>query len=65
MGQITSLFTKEDFESNTPLGSLFLLGFYNQQFAFQQLIEKQKKDKAERKSKGTTKNTTSQSAENE
>lgn len=65
LGQITSLFTKEDFESNTPLGSLFLLGFYNQQFAFQQLIEKQKKDKAERKSKGTTKNTTSQSAENE
>lgn len=61
LGEITSLFTKEDFDSDKPLGSLFLLGFYNQQFAIQQLIEKQKRDKAKRNSKGTNKNTTSQS----
>lgn len=65
LAQIISLFNEEDFVSDDPLGSRFLLGFYSQQFAIQQLIEKQKKEKALRESEGADNNSTSQSDENE
>lgn len=56
LAQIISLFNEEDFVSDDPLGSRFLLGFYSQQFAIQQLIEKQKKEKALRESEGADNN---------
>lgn len=39
LAQIMDLFKEDDFVSDAPLGSRFLLGFYNQQFAIQQEIQ--------------------------
>jgi len=61
LAQIMDLFKEDDFVSDAPLGSRFLLGFYSQQFAIQQLIEKRQKEKALRESKDADNHTTSQS----
>ena len=63
LAQIMTLFKEDDFVSDAPLGSRFLLGFYSQQFAIQQLIEKKKKEKALRESNNADNNTNSQSDE--
>ena len=39
LAQIMDLFKEEDFVSDTPLGSRFLLGFYSQQVVIQQEIQ--------------------------
>lgn len=39
LARIMDLFQEEDFVSDAPLGSRFLLGFYSQQFAIQQEIQ--------------------------
>ena len=63
LAQIMTLFKEDDFVSDAPLGSRFLLGLYSQQFAIQQLIEKKKKEKALRESNNADNNTNSQSDE--
>lgn len=63
LAKIMNLFQEEDFVSDAPLGSRFLLGFYSQQFSIQQIIEERKKEKALRESKNADNNTTNQSDE--